>query len=205
MNWHSWWLFVITGLVLDFTPGPAVLYVLSSALREGSRRSVMAALGILSANAFYFALSALGIGAVLLASPNAFIWVKWLGAAYLLYLGVTSLTGHREVLTVSASKASAPLLKLWSGGVILQLSNPKAIVFFTAIVPQFVDPGRPVKMQMAILGITSTVCEFAVLSLYGALAGRAAQWAREPRYALWTNRAAGVLLILAGIGIASIR
>ena len=72
MNWNTWWLFVITGLVLDLTPGPAVLYVLSSALREGGPRSVFSSFGILTANTIYFALSSLGLGALLLSFYNAF-------------------------------------------------------------------------------------------------------------------------------------
>jgi homoserine/homoserine lactone efflux protein len=204
MNLNTWWLFVITGLVLDFTPGPAVLYVLSSALREGGRRSVFSSLGILTANAIYFALSSLGVGALLLSSYNAFFLVKWAGAAYLFYLGMRAITGRHQVLAVQAG-AAASLPALWSGGVFLQLSNPKAIVFFTAIVPQFVDAKRPIGLQVLILGVTSILCEFVVLSGYGMMAGRAAEWARQPRYATWTNRAAGALLIVASVAMAMLR
>ena len=205
MNWNTWWLFVITGLVLDLTPGPAVLYVLSSGLREGGLRSVAASLGILSANAFYFALSAVGLGALVVAHYQAFFWVKWLGAAYLFYLGFRSFIGKRDVLAIRGDGTKVALKTLWWGGLFLQLSNPKAIVFFAAIVPQFIDPARPIALQMGILGVTSTLCEFVVLFTYGLLAGTAARWARQPRYVVWTNRVAGVLLMLAGVGMAALR
>ena len=205
MNWNTWWLFTVTSLVLDLTPGPAVLYVLSSALRAGARLSVFSAAGILSANALYFALSSLGVGALVLASANLFTWIRWLGAAYLLYMGLRAITGHRAILPKpGAASGDVRPRKLWSGGLFLQLSNPKAIVYFAAILPQFVNPHAPVAKQIWTLGITATLCEFFVLSGYGIVAGRAAEWARQPRYATWTNRIAGLMLIAAAAGIASL-
>ncbi len=85
------------------------------------------------------------------------------------------------------------------------MSNPKAIVFFTALVPQFIDAHAPVAAQVVILGITSEVIEFSVLLGYGFAAGRASNWAQQPRYAMWTNRVAGTLLIGAGAGLATLR
>jgi homoserine/homoserine lactone efflux protein len=207
MNWTVWWLFVPVETVLCLTPGPAVLLVLATALRRGPRASIASTIGILSANSIYFALSATGLGAVLLASYRIFFLIKWAGAAYLIYLGVKALLsksgafGNPEV--AGASTRSAP--QLFMDGLLLQLSNPKAIVFFAALLPQFIDPKGDLVMQVVVLGITSLIIESLVLLCYGLAAGRASAVARQPRYARWTNRVSGVLLIGAGSGVAALR
>jgi threonine/homoserine/homoserine lactone efflux protein len=205
VNPTTWWLFAGTETVLCLTPGPAVLFVLSSALRSGTRMSLFSNLGILAANTVYFVLSAAGVGSLLLASHNLFFAVKWIGAAYLIFVGLRAMFGKTEVLSAAAPQKEKRPWRMFADGFILQASNPKAIVFFTALLPQFVDPRSPVAPQMAILAITSVAIEFCVLLGYGAAAGRASEIARQPRYAAWTNRVAGGLLICAGAGIATLR
>jgi homoserine/homoserine lactone efflux protein len=206
MNPTTWWLFACMEFVLCLTPGPAVLFTISSGLRAGPRRSIFSILGILAANAVYFALSATGVGALLVASSTLFNAVKWTGAAYLIIIGARALFGKTNV--VETSDAALPAISGWRlfrDGFILQASNPKAIVFFTALVPQFIDPHGAIVMQVIILCVTSNVIEFFVLLGYGSAAGRASALARQPRYATWTNRTAGGLLICAGAGLAALR
>lgn len=204
VQWQTWWLFAGTELVLCLTPGPAVLFVLSSALRSGARRSVFSNFGILAANTVYFLLSAAGIGSLLLASYNLFFWIKWIGAAYLIYLGARALLDKSSVVAQVEERSTRPL-RMLADGFVLQMSNPKAIVFFTALLPQFIDPKISVAPQIAVLAATSVAIEFWVLLGYGMAAGRASELARQPRYAALTNRTAGVLLICAGTGLAMIR
>ncbi len=206
MSWTTWWLFAVTETVLSLTPGPAVLFVLSSALRAGGRKSVGSILGILIANTVYFALSASGLGALLISSYRVFFAVKWIGAAYLVFLGARTILGHSQVLPAGETVGTCgSATRLFRDGFVLQMSNPKAIVFFSAILPQFIDPRRAVLPQIVILGLTSVICEFAVLSSYGFAAARVSMLARQPRYALWTNRVAGSLLIGAGAGLATLQ
>lgn len=204
LTWSTWWLFAASEILLCLTPGPAVLFVLSSALRAGARKSLASNAGILAANTGYYVISATGVGALLLASYNLFFAVKWIGAAYLVYLGLRAIFG-KPALAASEELKETRAARLFGGAFVTQASNPKAIVFFTAFLPQFIDPRFPVAPQVAILGITSVAIEFLVLLGYGLAAGRASALAREPRYAMWTNRAAGTILIGAGAGLAALR
>jgi len=206
MTWQTWLLFVTTEAVLSVTPGPAVLYILAQAIRQGPGKSVWASWGILSANAMYFALSATSLGAVIVASYKLFFFIKWAGAAYLVYLGLVSFFGKSSVLALpdaSGDYRSGP--RILRGGFVLQAANPKAILFFTAILPQFIDARHNVAFQILMLGISSIVVEFAILFVYGQLAGRALSTARSPRFEKITNRIAGSLLIGAGVGLARLR
>jgi homoserine/homoserine lactone efflux protein len=198
MHVTAWWLFVCTETVLCLIPGPAVLFTLSSALKAGARRSIASTTGILAANTVYFALSATGIGAVLLSS-KLFFAVKWIGAAYLVVLGLRLLfSPDMAVEQPGDSLIDIKSHRLFFDGFTLQISNPKAIVFFAALLPQFIDPHAPVIPQIVILGATSVTIEFSILLGY-AIAGSAI----APRYAKWTNRVAGGLLIGAGAGLAT--
>jgi homoserine/homoserine lactone efflux protein len=205
MRWETWSLFVATEAVLSLTPGPAVLMVLSQALKRGCAKSIWSSLGILSANAFYFVLSATSLGAVLLASYHLFFAIKWIGAAYLIYLGVSAFFSRTPLISPSMKTSGGAGWRIFLNGFVLQAANPKALLFFCALLPQFVDPAHPIAFQILILGASSILVEFVILLGYGILAGRTSRFARHPRFAAVTNRVAGSLLIGAGAGLASIR
>lgn len=206
MTWQIWSAFVVVETALCLTPGPAVLLVLSQALTRGAPKAIWSITGILAANTVYFILSATGVGAILLASYDLFFAIKWIGAAYLIWLGVSAFLGKSKSFSVRAGDAT-PVhgSRLFLNGFILQMSNPKALVFFTALVPQFINPHAAIVPQVAILAATSVVIEFTVQLFYAALAGRAAHLAAQPRFARITDRVAGSLLIGAGLGMAALR
>jgi homoserine/homoserine lactone efflux protein len=203
---RSWALFTATEIALCFTPGVAVLFVIGSALRQGAPASLLANLGILSGNAIYFALSAAGLGAVLLASHELFTAVRWAGAAYLVYLGVRALVsrgGAESVLTARGEPVARA--RLYARAVALQLANPKTLLFFVALLPQFIDPHESLAAQVAILGVTSISVEFLVLGLYGWAAGAAADRLRSPTWRRRFDVVSGGFLIGAGVRLASER
>lgn len=204
MTWQTWAIFMVTEFVLSLTPGPAVLFVVAQGLRSGGRRSLAANLGILAANAFYFLLSAAGLGAALLTSHGLFLAIRYAGAAYLIFLGISTILGKGMALEAATGDAAGERggARLFARGFLLQAANPKALLFFTALLPQFIRPDRPVAPQVAILGVSSVLAEFCVLAGYGFFAGRLSLLAREPRFLVATNRIAGGLLVGAGAGLA---
>lgn len=198
VNWDTFWLYVLAEAALSLSPGPAVMLVIACGLTHGARRAVAATLGVLSANAFYFALSATSLGAVLAASRTFFTAVKWAGAAYLVLIAARAIFGRPSPITVSrAPGESASPRALFLSGLTLQLANPKTLLFFVAILPQFVDPHLPIGTQMLWLAAGSVIPEFFILLGYGYLASRVAGVATDPRYARWTDRVAGVLVLAA--------
>lgn len=195
-------LFAATELLLCLTPGPAVLMVVSQGIRRGFRNSTRGAAGILAGNAIYFALSAMGLGALLLASKRVFDVLQIAGAAYLALLGLKMLIkpGRIDDAEVAADTRNAGS---FVQGLLTQLANPKAIVFFTALLPQFVDPTRPVATQFLILGVISILVELPVLLMYGYAAHRGR--ARYGKHAPLFERLAGACLIAAGAKLAAMR
>lgn len=205
VNWDTYWLYVLTEAALSLSPGPAVMLVIAYGLTQGARRAVFAALGILTANAFYFALSATALGAVLVASQSFFVAVKWIGAAYLVYVGLSALFGRPSPITVSTANSRPRSRRaIYLSGLTLQLANPKTLIFFVAILPQFVDPRLAVAPQMVWLAAGSIVPELFILTAYGYLASRAARVATDPRYARITDRIAGVLVLGAAALVLSV-
>jgi len=205
VNWDTYWLYVLTEAALSVSPGPAVMLVIAYGLTQGARRSVFAALGILTANALYFVLSATALGAVLVASQSFFVAVKWIGAAYLVYVGLSALFGRPSPITVSSANSRPRSRRaIYLSGLTLQLANPKTLIFFVAILPQFVDPRLAVAPQMVWLAAGSIVPELFILTGYGYLASRAARIATDPRYARITDRIAGVLVLGAAALVLSV-
>jgi len=177
MTFKTWLLFLVMETALSLSPGPAVFYVVSQGVRGALRRTLPAAAGILSANGIYFALSATSLGAIIAASAQFFTAAKWVGAAYLIYLGIKALRSanslHSVALGGEGAAKEGDLRGVYLGAFTLQLANPKALLFFLALLPQFIDPQLSVVPQMLILAATSMVPEFCILTGYGWLAHRA--------------------------------
>jgi len=204
MSLEAWLLFCATETVLCFTPGPAVLLVVSQSLSRGARAGFAASAGILTANAAYFALSGTSLGAVLVASVTAFTVIKWVGAGYLVWLGGRMLVGSdgSPTRTADADSPAGSERRAFSLAVLTQGANPKALIFFAAILPQFIDPSQAVMPQILILGVSSVVIEFLVLALYVGTCHTARTWVARPRIAGVLQRVGGAFLIGTGVRLA---
>jgi homoserine/homoserine lactone efflux protein len=176
VTFKTWLLFFTMEGALSLSPGPAVFYVVSQSARGGLSRTLAATAGILSANGVYFVLSATSLGAIIAASARFFTIAKWLGAAYLIYLGVRALRSagmSQAIVLEPGAAAQLSPRRVYIGALTLQLANPKALLFFLALLPQFIDLKSPVIPQMLILTATSMIPEFCILMGYGWLASRA--------------------------------
>jgi homoserine/homoserine lactone efflux protein len=201
MTFQTWLLFCVTETVLCFIPGPAVLFVLATALRRGFGSASVAAAGILAGNTFYFALSATGIAAVIVTSQALFGALKWAGSAYLVWLGLRMLLTRAAEHAPHQRRPGGGANGLFSRAFIVQAANPKALVFFIALLPQFINSTVSVPWQVLILGISSMVIESMVLGLYAVLAARA-RTMTGARFSSSLERVGGAYLIAAGARLA---
>lgn len=198
MTLSTWLLFVAAVLVLTVTPGPSVLMCISTSVQYGPRRAMVAALGSTTAIAGIMVLSMMGLGTVLAASETLFSALKWLGAAYLAYLGLSSLLSKTSSLAVpTASTAAVGGRAFFARGLLVGASNPKALLFFGALFPQFINTASPQLPQFVLLGATFVFFEIFWLTLYAMTAARARTWLQQPRRATLFNRLTGVVFLAA--------
>lgn len=202
MALHTWLIYVAAVFVLTVTPGPSVLMAVSTSVNRGFRQAVLASLGSTFAIVCIMELSALGLGAVLAASETLFTLLKWAGAAYLAYLGVSSLLSSQQTIQLSGQDQS-PQPRSFVRGFFVGASNPKALVFFTALFPQFIDPASSQWPQFLILCLTFVALELFWLITYAALGARSKVWLQQPGRASLFNRATGTVFLLAAAVLAS--
>jgi len=189
-------LFSVTTFFVVLAPGPAALAVAAEAASNGFRRSIFVILGVAIANVVFFTLSALGIGTIIAASESLFLLVKWIGVAYLFYLGMGALLGSSSALTIQPSlQKPVHAYKVFLRGFIIELSNPKALFYFIALLPQFINTDYPITPQILILIAITMAFDFICYSLYGYLGWKSQQIGMSPRVVRVVNKSAGVLLL----------
>ena len=171
-------LFLGASLALLLTPGPAVMYIVARSIDQGRTAGIVSALGAGTGTLFHVAAAALGLSALLVSSALAFSVVKYLGAAYLIYLGVRKLLEHNEPQQTE-SPQPATLWQIFRQGVIVNVLNPKTALFFFAFLPQFVTNNGPVGAQILLLGSLFVLMGICTDSLYGLLAGTLGNWLRN--------------------------
>ncbi|MEO1303081.1 MAG: LysE family translocator [Myxococcota bacterium] len=191
-------LFATTTLVVVFTPGPAALAATAQGSASGVSRAQFGIAGIALANSIYFALSATGVASLIITSHSLFTAIKWLGASYLAYLAIAMFFGRSHGLSVDREKPARPRT-LFARGFVVEFANPKALLFFAAIVPQFLDPTRPVLAQMALMGFTTLVLDVVVYSIYAHIGASLARSGVKEGTVCILNRVAGFALLLTAL------
>jgi threonine/homoserine/homoserine lactone efflux protein len=203
---HELWLFIISGLLLNVTPGPDTAYIIGRSVQLGWRGGAAAALGISAGCLVHVFAAAIGLSALLAASSTAFALVKWIGAAYLCFIGVKMLLSRPQGLAddeVGASGAIS-LRQVFLQGSLTNVLNPKVALFFLAFLPQFVATDSPHKAAaFLLLGLififNGTLWCLGVAAFAASAAGRIRQ---SGRALAWINRALGGLFVYLGVRVA---
>jgi homoserine/homoserine lactone efflux protein len=200
--------FTIVAWLSILTPGPAVLLALRNGASRGLRSVLWSSLGNVTGIFCLSLASMLGLGAVLKSSAIVFGAVKVLGALYLFYLGIRHLFGRNSALKVPLgrpqNRESATACGLFGEAFLLAATNPKPILFFTALFPQFIHPQAPLLPQFLVLTGIFMSLSFATLVCYALIASRAGPLLVRPHFAAWVNRAVGSVLIAFGAAMLSL-
>jgi threonine/homoserine/homoserine lactone efflux protein len=202
-NHSSLLLFVSAALVLLVIPGPAVFYVVGRSIGQGRGAGLVSALGISVGTLFHTAAAAVGLSALLMSSVVAFGVVKYIGAAYLIYLGLQKLR-REESWELSGEAPRVKLSRIFVQGIVVNVLNPKAALFFFAFLPQFADASRGnVATQILFLGMLFAVLGVLSDSLWALCSGTLAHWLRDnPRWMHTQRYVSGGMLISLGVATA---
>ncbi|MHA6909056.1 LysE family translocator [Ralstonia pseudosolanacearum] len=197
-------LFLLSSVAITVMPGPDNLQVIARGASQGRKAGLAAAAGFASGCLFHTTLAALGLAAVLQSAPVAFQAIRWLGAAYLVWLGVQALRSKGGVGPSVSAQAAPDLWQVFRQSVLANMLNPKVTLFFVVFLPQFVDAqAGHAALQMLLLGGVFMAQTVVVFGLYGWCAAALGGWMRRtPRASLWLDRVSGCIFIGLGLRVA---
>jgi len=193
---HGLLLFIGAELIFSLTPGPTVMMISAFGLKGGFRDALAAIAGTQTGNTLWYVICVTGLGALMTTSPQLFYVIRLLGSAYLIWLGLSALW---KSFRATAEEHGPRLMgKPYIQATLTQMGNPKAILFFGAIVPQFLDPHGPLLAQYLIMFVVTFIGESVILTGYGWLASHGARLSGL-RHAVWRERISGVVLLALGV------
>ncbi len=202
MAWETYLVYLAAVAVFFATPpDTSQLLIISNSAKHGLRRSAFTIAGDLTANSLQMTAAAFGLAAIIATSASAFTWIKWLGVAYLVWIGVQLILAKDKSDPVEANTSSQSF-RLFRQGFVTSMANPFAVVFFGALFPQFIDPALPVLPQLLILGVTYLVVDGVILLIWGWLGARAARALKKFSFGL-INKLCGALMVAAAALLAS--
>ncbi|QFY59614.1 LysE family translocator [Rhizobium grahamii] len=199
-----WIAFLTAAVLLNLSPGPDMAFILGHTIKSGTKTGFAALFGIWTGACLHVAMAALGLSAILAASALAFSIVKWVGAVYLVWLGIQALRSKGDGGLISAVKDVMPWSRIYRQGILVSLLNPKVAIFFLAFLPQFVvDGAGPTWLQLAVHGILIIVVAAFIEPPLILAGGRLADFVkRRKSVGLWLDRGLGALLVALGMRLA---
>lgn len=201
---NNFWMFAFTGLLLNLTPGNDMLYVIARSSGQGTRAGVVSALGIGAGCIIHILAAVIGLSALIAQSATAFDIIKYVGAAYLVYLGARSLVSKKQLVKIDQNLKKLSYKKIFWQGFITNVLNPKVALFFLAFLPQFINIHKgDTSLQILFLGTWFDVVGTIVNVLVALLFGKIGAWlSKSPTFIQWQERITGTILIALGIKVA---
>jgi len=206
MDIGYWIMFLTATLALNMSPGPDLIFVLTKTVSNGRKAGVVAAAGACTGALVHVAAAALGLSAIIVSSAYAFTLIKIIGVCYLIYLAWQAFTASGGIeLTATNSTETVSYWKIFKQGVLIDVLNPKAAIFFMAFLPQFVREGYgPIPMQLLLLGLIVVIGAFFVELSYIFAAHRLTKKVKGSQgFTLWLNRTIGTVFVALGIKLAA--
>jgi homoserine/homoserine lactone efflux protein len=203
MELHVYLAFVVATTIMIALPGPSVLLTIAHSISFGWRHALATVAGATMGIAVQLIIAAIGLTSLLNVVAEAFEWLRWAGAVYLVYLGIKQWRSASEPLDVETSSVSRR--NLFVQGIIVTIPNPKSLIFIAAFLPQFIDTTRPLGLQLTFIVPTFLVITFTVTSVWALVAGNVRGFLQSQRAFQTVLRSAGGLMILAGMGLALAR
>jgi len=206
MQLSLWFTFFAASWAISLSPGPGAVAAMGAGVNHGFARGYWLTLGLVTGIVTQLAIVGVGLGALMAASEAAFVAVKWLGVAYLLWLGIQQWRAPvRTVQAIDAERTRVSRRSLILRGWGLNAVNPKGTAFMLAVVPQFIDPARPLALQYAVIGATLVFTDLVVMAGYTALASRVLAVLKSPRQVRTMNRLFGSLFVVAAALLAAFK
>jgi homoserine/homoserine lactone efflux protein len=205
MPLDTWLAFFVAAWVISLSPGAGAISCMSAGMRYGYARAAWNILGLQAGILFVLVIVAAGLGAIIAASTTLFGAVKWLGAAYLVWLGIQLWRSPAAPAIDGGANVSGTPRQLLLNGFLVNATNPKSIVFMLAVLPPFIDPALPQLPQYVVCGATLFFTDLVVMSVYTGLAAKVLRALRQPRHVRWVNRTFGGLFVAAGAVLATFR
>ena len=204
MTLSTWLTFFVASWLISLSPGAGAISCMSAGMRYGFRRAIPNIFGLQVGATLLIVIVAAGLGAVLATSVGAFTAIKWFGVAYLLWLGIAQWRAEAKPLELDDARAMSGI-EMFTRAVLINLSNPKGIVFMLAVLPQFIDPHAAQWPQYALCAATIFGTDAVVMSGYTLLASRVVASLREPHHIRWLNRTFGSLFVAAALLLATFK